>query len=88
MVKSKERVNRAQDRALESLDYVMDCYETPDFVEVTGRMGGDVITYRVFDDGRIYAKQENHIRKKYQAGNVLALCPCVPEMIAREGFRL
>ena len=56
MVKSKERVNRAQDRALENLDYVMDCYETPDFVEVTGRMGGDVITYRVFDDGRIYAK--------------------------------
>ena len=56
MVKSKERVNRAQDRALESLDYVMDCYETSDFVEVTGRMGGDVITYRVFDDGRIYAK--------------------------------
>ena len=56
MVKSKERVNRAQDRALESLDYVMDCYETPDFVEVTGRMGGDVIAYRVFDDGRIYEK--------------------------------
>ena len=56
MVKSKERVNRAQDRALERLDYVMDYYETPDFVEVTGRMGGDVIAYRVFDDGRIYAK--------------------------------
>ena len=56
MVKSKERVNRAQDRALESLDYVKDCYETPDFVEVTGRLGGDLITYRVFGDGRIYAK--------------------------------
>ena len=57
MVKSKERVNRAQDRALERLDYVMDYYETPDFVEVTGRMGGDVITYRVFDDGRIYVPE-------------------------------
>ena len=60
MVKSKERVNRAQDRALESLDYVMDCYETPDFVEVTGRMGGDVITYRVFDDGRMYVMLEKY----------------------------
>lgn len=44
MTKSKERVNKTQERALESLDYVMDCRETPDFVEVTGRMGGDVIT--------------------------------------------
>ena len=56
MVRSKERVNRAQDRALESLDYVMNYYETPDFVEVTGSMGGDMITYRVFDDGRMYVK--------------------------------
>ena len=55
-MRSKERMNRAQDRALESLDYVMDCYETPDFVEVTGSMGEDVITYRVFDDGRMYVK--------------------------------
>ena len=60
MVKSKERVNRAQDRALERLDYVMDYYETPDFVEVTGRMGGDVITYRVFDDGRMYVMLEKY----------------------------
>ena len=57
IVRSKERMNQVQDdRALESLDYVMDCYETPDFVEVTGRMGGDVITYRVFDDGRMYVR--------------------------------
>ena len=56
MVRSKERVNKAQDRALENLDYVMDCYEATDFVEVTGRMGGDVITYRVFDDDRMYEK--------------------------------
>jgi hypothetical protein len=37
----KERVNNAQDKALERLDYVIDYRETPDFVEVTGRMGGD-----------------------------------------------
>ncbi|MXP78310.1 hypothetical protein GN277_24040 [Lachnospiraceae bacterium WCA-9-b2] len=55
-MRSKERMNQVQDRALESLDYVMDCYETSEFVEVTGSMGGDVITYRVFDDGSMYVK--------------------------------
>lgn len=53
---NKERVNKALDRALESLDYVMESHEEPDFVEVTGRMGGDVITYRVYDDGRMYER--------------------------------
>jgi hypothetical protein len=53
---NKERVNKAQDKALESLEYVIDCREAPDFVEVTGYMGGDVITYRVYDDGRMYER--------------------------------
>jgi hypothetical protein len=52
----KERVNKAQDIALERLDCVIDCRETPDFVEVTGRMGGDTITYRVYDDGSMYER--------------------------------
>lgn len=56
MEKNTGRVNRAQERALERLDYIMDCYETPDFVEVTGRMGGDVITYRIYDDGTVYER--------------------------------
>ena len=53
---NKERVNKAQDRAMESLEYVIDRREAPDFVEVTGYMGGDVITYRVYDDGRMYER--------------------------------
>jgi hypothetical protein len=53
---NKERVNRAQDRALERLDYVIDCREASDFVEVTGRMGGDTITYRIYNDGRMYER--------------------------------
>lgn len=56
MARNKERVNKAQDRALESLDYVMECHETPDFVEVTGSMGGDVVTYRIYDDGSMYVR--------------------------------
>jgi hypothetical protein len=53
---SKERVNKAQDKVLERLDYVIDCRETPDFVDVTGIMGGDTITYRVYDDGSMYKR--------------------------------
>jgi hypothetical protein len=56
MLGHNERVRKAQDRALESLDYVIDYRATPDFVEVTGYMGGDVITYRIYDDGRMYER--------------------------------
>ena len=34
----------------------MECSETPDFVEVAGRVGGDVVTYRVYDDGTMYER--------------------------------
>lgn len=55
-IRNKERVNKAQDIALERLDYVINCIEALDFVEVIGRMGGDTITYRVYDDGSIYER--------------------------------
>lgn len=42
MAKNKEKVNKAQERALENLDYVMDYPEAPDFVEVISRMSRDV----------------------------------------------
>ena len=29
---------------------------TPDFVEIVGRVGGDIVTYRVYDDGSVYEK--------------------------------
>lgn len=48
------RTDRAQERALEYLDYIMECSEELDFVEVTGRAGGDVVTYRIYDDGSMY----------------------------------
>ena len=44
------------DIALERLDYVVDYYIAPDFVEVTGKMGGDVITYRIYDDASVYER--------------------------------
>ena len=52
----KERIQRAQDRALESLDYILETIPSSDYVEIVGRMGGDTVTYRVYDDGSMYEK--------------------------------
>ena len=51
-----ERVRKAEDKALESLDYILETIPTPDFVEVVGRVGGDTVTYRVYDDGSMYER--------------------------------
>lgn len=56
MAAKNGRTDRAQEKALEYLDYIMECLETPDFVAVTGRAGGDVVTYRVYDDGSMYVR--------------------------------
>lgn len=50
---TEERIKAAQDRALESLDYILETYPAPDFVEIVGRAGGDTVTYRVFNDGSV-----------------------------------
>ena len=52
----KERIQKAQDRALESLDYILETIPSSDYVEIVGRMGGDTVTYRVYDDGSMYEK--------------------------------
>lgn|GEM_PF-3016765 len=51
-----ERIRKAQDKAMEHLDYIMETVDVPDFVEIVGRVGGDVVTYRVYDDGSLYGK--------------------------------
>ena len=52
----KERIKKAENKALESLDYILETTPTPDFVEVVGRVGGDTVTYRVYDDGSMYER--------------------------------
>lgn len=52
----KTRIQKAQDRALESLDYILETYPAPDFVEIVGRVGGDTVTYRIYDDGSMYER--------------------------------
>ena len=51
-----ERVRNAQDKALERLDYILETVPATDFVEIIGRVGGDTVTYRVYDDGSVYEK--------------------------------
>ena len=53
---TKKRIEKAQDKALESLDYILETIPTPDFVEIVGRVGGDTVTYRVYDDGSVYER--------------------------------
>ena len=56
MGKDNARVEKAINIALERLDYIIDHRTAPDFVEVTGRMGGDTITYRIYNDGSVYER--------------------------------
>lgn len=51
-----ERIRKAQGKALESLDHILETIPAPDFVEVVGRVGGDTVTYRVYDDGSVYER--------------------------------
>lgn len=53
---AKKRIEKAQDIALEDMDYILDVFPAPDFVEVVGRVGGDTVTYRVYDDGSVYER--------------------------------
>ena len=55
-VDTKNRIKKAQDIALEDMDYILDVFPAPDFVEVVGRMGGDTVMYRVYDDGFVYER--------------------------------
>lgn len=51
-----KRIEKAQNMAIESLDYILETIPTPDFVEIVGRIGGDTVTYRVYDDGTMYER--------------------------------
>ena len=53
---TKKRIEKAQNMALGSLDYILETIPTPDFIEVIGRVGGDTVTYRVYDDGSVYER--------------------------------
>lgn len=37
-------------------DYIIEAHETPDFYEFIVSMGGDILRFRVYNDGTIRAK--------------------------------
>ena len=53
---TEERIRKAQDKALERLDYILETVSALDFAEIVGRVGGDVVTYRVYNDGSVCEK--------------------------------
>ena len=53
---TEERIRKAQDKALERLDYILETVSALDFVEIVGRVGGDVVTYRVYNDSFVCEK--------------------------------
>ena len=53
---TRERVKKAKNKALEKLDYILETIPKPDFVVIVGRIGGDIVAYKVYDDGSIYKR--------------------------------
>ena len=55
---NKEKISKAQDIVLAQtcVEFIEDYRCTPDFVEVIGNAGGDVLTFRVYNDGSIYER--------------------------------
>jgi hypothetical protein len=41
---------------LEMVDHIMESYQTPDFTEFVTCTGGDIVTYRVYNDGKVVCK--------------------------------
>ena len=47
----KKRIESAKKRALEYFDYILETRPAKGFVEIVGSMGGDVLTFRFYDNG-------------------------------------
>ena len=52
----KARIEKAQKMALNSLDYILETFPAPDFVKIVGRIGGNTVTYRIYNDGSMYER--------------------------------
>ena len=52
------RLKQAKQKVLfeTNMDYIIDVYEMPDFIEVHGRSGGEDVCFRVYNNGKIYER--------------------------------
>lgn len=55
-MKKSSKVLAAEKKALERFDYIIETYEAPDFVQIVGSQGGDVKTFRFYDNGSVCQK--------------------------------
>ena len=53
MDKHLDRIEKAKNKALERLEYILEVDDAPDFVQITGSVGGDIVTYRFWDAGYV-----------------------------------
>jgi hypothetical protein len=59
MKKRSERANKACRQLLlddECIEEIIEVQEAPDFVQIHGKIGGDYVIFRVYDDGKVYEK--------------------------------
>lgn len=49
-------VKDAEEWALDRLEIIDDIYVTPDYVQIRGEIGGDVLSYRYYKDGTVVEK--------------------------------
>lgn len=58
MRKTSGRVKAACKKLLQEddIEEIIETHETPDYVQIHGKIGGDYVTFRVYDDGHIYEK--------------------------------
>ena len=54
----EERIRKAENIASEYFDYLSETTPTPDYVQVVGSIGGEICTYRIYDDGSVYANRD------------------------------
>lgn len=56
--KKNKRVEKALNTIYDCtpIELVDDIFEAPDYVEVRGTCGGDVLRFRVYNDGKVYEK--------------------------------
>lgn len=53
MSRESERVKAAQAKATDYMETIFRVIEGPNFVEISGEIGGDVVTYRFYDAGYV-----------------------------------
>lgn len=53
---NNKRLDNVRKRFLEHHDRILDMYDAGAFVEVTGTVGGDVVTYRYYNNGDVFER--------------------------------